>query len=246
MNEIEQLKNENEKLKEINRAKSDMISVSAHQLRTSLTALKWILKMFGDKDLGVLTEEQNEFIKKAVSSNERMMTVVNDLLTYNHADNTTVKFNFQKVDIGEVINQVLEEFSGETQKKDIKLSYVKSDIEIPKVNCDAEMIRVVLQNLIENAIKYSEKGDEVSISLWSDNENVSIKVYDTGIGIDSNDKDQIFDKFFRAKNAIEKDGVGSGLGLYTTKGIVEKHKGKIWFESNPGGGTTFFVTLPTS
>lgn len=246
MDELEALKAENEKLKKVNAVKSDLISISAHQLRTSLSALKWILRMFIDKDLGTITTEQESFIKKALDSNERMLALINDLLTLNHADDTTIKFNFDKVNILDLLEQTLFEFSGETHKKDIELIFLKPDGDIPLVNCDLEMIRVVFQNLIENAIKYSQPKDKVFISMKPsiDNKNMEISIRDTGIGINPEDQAQIFDKFFRAENAIAKDYVGSGLGLFTTKNIVERHKGKIWFESTLGVGTTFFVTLP--
>ena len=112
-----------------------------------------------------------------------------------------------------------------------------------KIEADEEKIRVVFQNLIENAIKYSDKGDKVFISLHAIDDGIEFSVKDTGIGISENEKDKIFNKFFRTDNAKTKDSIGSGLGLYTTKNIVERHNGKIRFESNTNG-TTFFVDLP--
>ena len=248
MKEIETLKAENEKLKKINAVKSDLISISAHQLRTSLSALKWIIKMFIDKDLGKLTTEQESFMEKAFVSNERMITLVNDLLTLNHADDTTIEFKFKETDILELLEQTIFEFYGETHKKNIELIFLKDYADMPKVSCDTEMIRVVFQNLIENAIKYSMPNDKVFIALNHNKEanNIEVSVRDTGIGIKNDDQAKIFEKFFRAENAIAKDYVGSGLGLFTTKNIVERHKGKIWFESSLDNGTTFFVQLPIS
>lgn len=244
MDELEKLKLENEQLKKMNGVKSDLISISAHQLRTSLSALKWILKMFIDEDLGKLSTEQGSFVRKAYNSNERMIALVNDLLLLNHTEDTTIPYKFEKIDILNLIEQTVFEFSGETSKKEVELILLKPEIQLPPINCDEKMIRVVLQNLIENAIKYSSQKDRVFVSLKQSDANVEISVHDTGIGIDEKDKDQIFLKFFRAPNAIEKDVVGSGLGLFTTKNIVERHGGKIWFEAVIGKGTTFFVTLP--
>jgi len=244
--ELEKLKTENEELKRMNAVKSDLISISAHQLRTSLSALKWILQMFIDKDLGKLTTEQEGFVQKALDSNERMIVLVNDLLTLNHADNTEIKFNFKEVNILELLEQTLFEFYGESRKKEVELIFLKNYKDLPKVNCDTEMIRVVFQNLIENSIKYSNPNDKVVISLKHNEteKNIEISIHDAGIGIEEKDKSKIFEKFFRAENAKTKDYVGSGLGLFTTKHIIEHHKGKIWFESNPDSGTTFFITLP--
>jgi len=244
MEEIEKLKAENEKLKKMNAVKSDLISISAHQLRTSLSALKWILKMFIDEDVGKLTNEQEGFVQKAYNSNERMITLVNNLLTLNHTEDTEIPYNFQKIDILNLVEQIVFEFSGETSKKEIELIFLKPESSLPPLNCDEGMIRVVLQNLIENAVKYSTSKGKVFVSLKQVDTNIQISVHDTGIGINPKDKDDIFKKFFRASNAIEKDSVGSGLGLFTTYNIVGRHNGKIWFENMPGGGTTFFVTLP--
>jgi len=242
--EIEELKAENEKLKKMNEVKSDLISISSHQLRTSLSALKWILKMFIDEDLGKMTSEQANFVRKAYNSNERMIRLVNDLLTLNHSGDTTVPYTITKVDLLNLIEQTVFEFSGETSKKEIDLTFLKPESPVSSIDCDENMIRVVLQNLIENAIKYSNPKGKIFVSLLQDNEDLKISVHDTGIGIEEEDKDEIFKKFFRAPNAIEKDAIGSGLGLYTTRNIVERHNGKIWFENMSGGGTTFFVALP--
>lgn len=244
MEEIEKLKIENEQLKKVNKNKSDIISITAHQLRTSLSALKWILKMFIDKDVGSLSTEQNELIEKAYNGNERMLVLVNDLLTLSHAEDVSISYNFQSVDILHLLEQVLFDFYGETNKKRIELIFLKPDEDIPLVKCDEEMIRVVVQNLIENSIKYSDKGGKVFVTLVEKNNSIEISVRDNGIGIEDSDKDNIFKKFFRAKNAVEKDNIGSGLGLFTTKDILEKHGGKIWFENKDDKGTTFTFMLP--
>ncbi len=244
MEEIEKLKIEIEKLKKMNAVKSDVISISAHQLRTSLSALKWILKMFLDKDLGPVSSDQESLIKKGFDSNERMITLVNDMLTLNHAEDTALEFKFENTDIMTLAEQTLFEFSGEAHKKGIELIFLKPDNTLPPVKCDQEMIRVVLQNLIENAIKYSESGNKVVVSLKQNEKNLEVTVRDTGIGIKEDDQSKIFNKFFRADNAKKKDAIGSGLGLFTTQNIVQHHNGKIWFESKGDEGTTFFVALP--
>lgn len=242
--EIEKLKIENEKLKKISENKSDIISITSHQLRTSLSALKWIFKMFIDEDVGKLTNEQNELIQKAYNSNERMLSLVNDLLTLNHSEESLFVFKFEKIDFLYLVEQTLFEFSGETNKKEVELIFLKPESPIPTISCDLKLIRVALQNLIENAIKYSNIKGKVFISLRQKENDILLSVHDTGIGIKDEDKENIFKKFYRAQNAQEKDVVGSGLGLYTAKNIVEKHNGKIWFENANGGGTTFFVSLP--
>lgn len=246
--EFEKLKKEKEELMQMNEVKSDLISISAHQLRTSLSALKWILKMFLEKDLGEITFEQESFIKRALINSERMTTLVNDLLTLNHSEDNKIKFNFKKINILEIIEQTIFEFSGETKKKNVEIIFIKPETITPPIEGDEEMVRVVIQNLLENSIKYSFKDHKIFIALKYNekNKNVEISIRDNGIGIKESDKENIFNKFFRAENATEKDPLGSGLGLFTTKNIIERHHGKIWFESTPGSGTTFFITIPTN
>jgi len=248
MEEIEVLKIENDKLKKINAAKSELISVSAHQLRTSLSALKWILKMFLNKDLGKISTEQEGFMVKAYDSNERMITLVNNLLTLNHTGEASSELKFAKVDIVKLLEQILFEFSGETFNKGIELTLLKPDSsEIHTINCDVDKIRIVLQNLIENAIKYSYAHGKIVVTIRNKKEisSIEISVHDNGIGISKENQQNIFNKFFRATEAIKKESTGSGLGLYTTREIIEQHHGKIWFESSPESGTTFTISLPT-
>ncbi len=241
--EFDALKKENENLKNSIAVKSDLISISAHQLRTSLSALKWIFRMFLDKEVGSITSEQDGLLQKAYQSNERMITLVNDMLTLSHVEDSALKFKMEEVDILNLTEETLFEFSGETHKKNIEIIFIKPSEAIPLVTCDKEMVRVVLQNLIENAIKYSVSGDKVFCSLHNKENSLEISIRDTGIGIPKEEQESIFNKFFRAANAKAKEEIGSGLGLYTVKNIVEHHKGKIWFESS-SEGTTFFVVLP--
>ena len=245
MDEIEKLRQENEELKKIIDEKSDLISISAHQLRTSLSAIKWTLRMFMDKDLGEMTKEQEEFINKAFNSNQDMIKLVNNLLLINKTADTAVSFNFKDVDLVELVNHTLLEFADEAKKKYTEIKFHKSEESII-ISCDKQMMHIVFQNLTENAIKYShEKGTiNINIEKSHDGKNVEISIKDDGIGIEDKDKTNIFNKLFRANNAIEKDHDGSGLGLFTTKNIVERHGGKIWFESEAGKGTTFYVSLP--
>lgn len=244
MDELETLRAENEKLKKQNAHKSESISISAHQLRTSLSAIKWILKMFLDEDFGALTPEQSGFMKKAFDSNERMLVLVNEMLSLNHSEETALTYTFLPHDLVTLTDSVIFDFTGESYKKGVEIVFLKPENPLPPMAFDEEKIRVVIQNLIENGIKYSNHGDRVIISVNTHDNVVELSVKDTGIGIPEAEQPAIFNKFFRADNAKAKDTIGSGLGLYTTKQIVEKHGGTMRFESKEHGGTTFFVTLP--
>lgn len=246
--DIEKLKEENTRLQKIIVVKSDLISITAHQLRTSLSAVKWILKMFADKDFGDINNEQKEYINKALKSSERMIAVVNNLLALNHADEPVVILEPEEVDIEMLIEDTVLEFYGETHKKNIVIEFQEPICDIPTIQCDKDMIRVVLESIIENAIKYSNPKDKILITLRMNTENntITICIHDNGIGIKEEDKKHIFSKFFRAENAKKEGVTGSGLGLFITQNILQQHGGSISFESTENSGTTFFVTLPIS
>ena len=244
MDEIEKLKEENEHLKKMVGLKSELISITAHQLRTSLSAFKWMLKMFLNKDFGALSTEQEAFLNRSYESNERMIRLVSEMLTINKTEDTILKYDFITSDLENLIEGVIFEFEGESHEKSIELIYLKSKEKIPEFKLDQDKVRVVLQNLIDNALKYSDHGDHIFISAKISGNMVEVSVKDTGIGISQEQQEKIFEKFFRADNARKKESVGSGLGLYTVKTIVEKHGGKLWFESQEGQGSTFFFPLP--
>ncbi|MBP6856301.1 MAG: HAMP domain-containing histidine kinase [Candidatus Pacebacteria bacterium] len=242
--EIKKLQEENEKLKKLNSFKSDVISISAHELRTSLGATKWLLKMCLDGDLGVLTPDQSKLLKKAFEGNDRMIGLVNEMLSINHTEEASLSYNPQPTNIITLIDSIVFDFVGESYKRGIELLFLKPDYTPKDIHVDQGKIRFVIQNLIENAIKYSNDGDRVLISLHEQFDTLTITVKDTGIGIKDEDKAKIFEKFFRSKNAKEKEEIGTGLGLYTSKNIIEKHGGTMVFESTEGQGTTFSITLP--
>lgn len=248
MNDLEKTKRELEEIKQADENKSEIISVTAHQLRTSLSALKWILKMFMSKDFGEMNEEQKSYMEKAIESNERAVTLVNYLLTFNNADNMFETITLKEVDMLKLVDDVIAIFYGELKNKNIKLNLDKDGLDQAKVQGDKEMISVVIQNLIENAIKYSFENAEILVSIKKDEERdgITLSFHNNGIGIKKEDQAKIFNKFFRAPNAVAKENIGSGLGLFTSRNIVEKHGGKIWFESEEDTGTTFFVFLPLS
>jgi NtrC-family two-component system sensor histidine kinase KinB len=241
-----ELKAENEALRLENATKSELISISAHGLRTSLTSMKWILKMFLDGDFGTLSTEQEGFMKKAYESDERMIRLVTEMLSINHSETTLESMHIEPTDMVKLLDEVVFDFTGEAYKKGIELIFLKPDHELKQASVDPEKMRVVFQNLIENAIKYSDKGGRVFVNIDEKEAIIEISVRDTGIGIAPEDQSKVFQKFFRAPNAQAQDVVGSGLGLYTTQKIIERHKGKLWFASIPGEGTTFFVSVPAT
>jgi signal transduction histidine kinase len=231
----------NEQLKALDEAKSKFISVAAHQLRTPLSAIKWILHMI---NLGQFKDEieRQDFLHKATESTDRMISLVNDLLEVDHIESGKDHFAFLPVDCNDLVVAVVSDVSALAEERNIT---IVTDMKAKaKVVGDSTKLRDLFQNLIENAIKYSSPNGTVQVSSTEEDTCVSIVIQDSGIGIPDDEQDQIFSKFFRAPNALKAQTVGSGLGLFIAKEIVKRHGGKIWFESKVGTGTTFFVNLP--
>lgn len=243
--DIKELQEEVEKLRQLCSVKADIVSISVHQIRTSLSALKWIIKMFLDGDLGKLTAEQENLMRKAYEGNDRAISVASELLLVNKTEGILEKkYVFSKVDIVELIDSTVFDFSGETHNKGIEIIFLKPETKLRHANADKEKIRVVIQNLIENAVKYSDMHGKIFITIKELNGMIQISVKDTGVGISEEGKSKIFEKFYRDPEAQKKEIIGTGIGLFTTKKIVEANGGKIWFESSKGEGTTFFFTIP--
>jgi len=224
----------------------ETVSVLAHQLRTSLSAMKWILKMFIDGDVGVLTPEQHGFIEKAYGANERMIALISEMLALSKVEGDGMALHKVETNIITLIDDALFDFTSESFKNGIEIIFLKPTERMPKLFVDPAKIRFVIQNFIENAIKYSNSGDRIVIAVEKKEGMLEISFKDTGIGIPTNEQSKIFEKFYRAKNACAKEEIGTGLGLYTTKNIIERHGGSVRFESTEDKGTTFYFTIPQS
>jgi signal transduction histidine kinase len=230
--------------KELEKKKSDFISLVTHQLRTPLSGLKWTLRMLINGDLGPLSNEQKVFLMKSYEGNERMISLVDNILGINKIEFDQYRYNYVTTKILDLLDNVLYEISPTAGRKRITIQIINRDENIPSVMVDPEKMRAVLQNILENAVKYSLEGGVVTIKADYAQGFVRVSVKDTGIGIPKAQQQNIFSQFFRAQNATDSVKQGSGLGLYIVKNIIEKHHGKIWFESIEGKGTTFFFTVP--
>lgn len=242
---MENLEEKYARLLELSGAKADMISISAHQIRTSISAIKWIIKMFLDGDLGKMTLEQENLLRKAYESNEKAISIINELLLLNKTEDVIEKqYVLEEVNLVEVIENAIFNFSGEAYARGIEVIFLKPLERVPNVKVDKEKILVVLENLLENAIKYSNMHGKVFITIRNTGEFIEMAIKDNGIVISEEGKSKIFEKFYRDPDAQKKEVIGSGIGLYTIKKIIERHGGKIWFESTKEGGTTFYFSIP--
>ena len=235
--------------KRIERIKSEFVSVAAHQLRTPLSGIKWTLETFleeASEEKGKLDEDEVSLIKKAYNANERMVGLVNDLLNVSRIEEGRYVYEPEVIDVYEAIKPVIEEYKENFKEREdlnFKVNKVKKDL--PDVRVDVEKIGIVIQNFLDNAIKYTDEGDVV-LSIDTDDENmIRISVQDDGVGIPEEQQKRLFDKFFRAENVVRKDVEGSGLGLFISKNIIEAHGGEIDFNSTEGEGSIFYFTIPT-
>jgi len=230
--------------KEISRMKTEFVSIAAHQLRTPLSAIKWSLKMILDGDVGVISPEQVEFLKKTYQSNERMILLINELLNVSRIEEGRFIYNQEICSIEKIINEIIIVSKGLSKKKKIKIIFEEPQKSLPKIKVDRKKIGIVIQNLIDNGIRFNKIGGIVTISVKYDKVFIYVTIKDTGVGIPDLEQKRIFTKFFRANNVLKLDVEGTGLGLFISKNIVEAHGGKISFESKRNKGTSFVFSLP--
>lgn len=237
--------------KEIDKAKTEFVSLASHQLRTPLSTINWYTEMLFEKDKENKEKEkkEEEYLKEIYYSNQRMIKLVNALLNVSRIEMGTFSINPKKFMLIEVINRILKELAPKILEK--KIEIIKKIQYSSTVNIDPELINIVIFNLLDNAITYTPENGKVFFELAKNNDGFLITIKDNGIGIPKNQQSKIFTKLFRADNAIEKQTGGAGLGLYITKSIVENSGGRIWFKSpvfkkapKERQGTIFYVAIP--
>lgn len=231
---------DHERLKEVDRMKSEFVSVASHQLRTPLTGIKWFCQLLLGGKAGALLPDQQDFISQVNTSNDRMIALVEDLLNVSRIE-TGKKFEIIKtsLDVSALVRSVIDEHLPLSLKRTQTITYTPPS-SFPMMQVDEQKIRQVLGNLISNALKYSPVGSVVEVSLTMDKkQRAVVAVTDHGIGIPLAQQKRIFEKFFRAENAVSSETDGTGLGLYIAKSICEAHGGGLSFVSTKGKGTTF-------
>ena len=224
--------------------KSEFVSIVSHQLKSPLTGMKWSLDLLLGKRIGEFNDKQRDYLKSTQENVLRMIRLVNDLLDVSRIENKGLKIIFQKVSLSEMVKGVTEELGFFARANNVQIK-LEIENDIPEVNTDPMKIRMVIQNLIDNAIKYSGgKDGAVKVNLSKKDGSVCCRVEDFGVGIPKDQQDKVFDKFFRSDNVMKKQTIGTGLGLYIAKAVVKSSGGKIGFTSEEGKGSVFWFTLP--
>jgi PAS domain S-box-containing protein len=230
------------KEREIDKAKTEFVSLASHQLRTPLSAINWYTEMLLNGDAGKLNNDQRQYLEEVYSGNQRMVALVNALLNVSRLELGTFVIEPEEVNVVGLLSDILKELTPTIKEK--KQIVNKSVGKIDKYFADPRLMTMVFQNLLSNSVKYTPEKGKISIELNQNKEFIRFKVVDSGIGIAASEKDQVFSKLFRGANAKEGDTEGTGLGLYIIKSIMDNIGGKITFESKLNKGTTFIVDFP--
>ena len=235
------------KEREVDVMKTEFINLTSHQLKTPLSTINWYLELILDEDNGPLNDSQKDFLDEISKSNKKMVNMVNSLLNISRLERGTFSFDPTSLSLIELTSEVLDEYKEKIKSNQIQVKTIFPK-DLPKIIFDRKIIKIILQNLISNAIKYSPSGKKITIDILEDKSKkmININVSDQGYGIPLDQHSRVFEKLFRADNVKEKNIEGTGLGLYLVKIIVEKIGGSIRFDSQEGIGTTFQVSLPTN
>lgn len=232
------------KEKEIDRAKTEFVSLASHQLRTPLSTIKWYIELLLRHEKQGLSTKQRKYLQQINVSNERMIDLTNALLNVSRLELGTFTVETALVDIIQLMRHTLDELKPIIVAKNISVKELYPK-DIPHLRLDAKLMTIILQNLLSNAVKYTPDKGVISIALsFGKKDGLLLKVADTGYGIPKAQQEKIFTKLFRADNARSIDQSGSGLGLYIVKLIVKNTGGTIWFDSRENKGTTFYVSFP--
>ncbi|MBI4359693.1 MAG: HAMP domain-containing histidine kinase [Candidatus Jacksonbacteria bacterium] len=234
------------RLQEIDKVKSQFVSVASHQLRTPLTSSRWALTLLmKNNEKNPMSKENNILIQEVYASTMRMITLVNTLLDVSKLESGGFSLTREQVVVSEIIHEILQGIHQLIENKRLRVeTSFPSTARSVAIAADKVLLRTALENVITNGVEYNKKGGSLAVKVKNMRGDVLVTVADTGIGIASTDAQNMFSKFYRGKEATMVQTDGSGLGLFLTKLIIEAHKGTIWFESAHGQGTTFYIKLP--
>ncbi|KPJ85085.1 hypothetical protein AMJ57_04435 [Parcubacteria bacterium SG8_24] len=232
------------KLKEVDQMKDDFISMASHELRAPITAVRGYLSLFLEGAFGQLEEKPNQILKTTFQIATHLNTLVEDLLEVSRLEQGRLKVETAPLSAEEVVDEVVEEMSFEAEKKKLAFGYKRPAEPLPKINVDRSRFKQVIINFVSNAIKYTPSGSVTVTTEVKDDGMLEIKVTDTGLGMSAEQREKLFQKFYRVKTDQTRDIPGTGLGLWITHQIVELMKGRIYVDSIEKVGTQISVSFP--
>jgi PAS domain S-box-containing protein len=234
------------KEKEIDRMKSEFISIVSHELRTPLTSIKNAVSIILGGTAGEVTQNQERFLSMALRNIDRLAGIINDLLDLSKLEAGKMDLKFQEVDLNEPLDAVISSLEPKAENKSVTITK-EIPVDLPKAYGDRDRIEQILINLINNSLKFTPEGGHVHVSAKNhelDGDFIEVCVEDTGIGIPVEELDRVFDKFHQIGGSLTRKTGGTGLGLPIVKELVEGHKGSVRVESEVGKGSGFIFTLP--
>jgi len=235
----------NAELRRLDEIKSTFISVAAHELRTPLAPLRGYLEVLLDEEIGHLNDEQREYLAVVEESARRLMALASNLLDVTRIEAGRVELVLRPADLEALVGTAVAEYGPQWEARSQHLTLCAAP-DLPPALCDEMRALQIIGNLLSNASKYTPEGGAIRVSLALAQEEgfLQVSVSDSGVGIPPEDQPNVFTRFFRARTAILTRADGAGLGLCIARPLVEQHGGRIWFESEPGQGSTFHVTFP--
>jgi signal transduction histidine kinase len=238
-----ELKTVNKELKRLDQSKSEFLSIASHQLRTPLTIIKGYTSMMMEGSFGKVPKKINTNIGKVFIATERLIGLVESLLNVSRIEQGRIEFDIRPVNLVEIVAPLIEGFESKAVSKKLKLSFSPEE-NIPKVLADPQKVQEVISNIIDNSVKYTEKG-EIIVGMHLEGQSVVFTCQDTGIGVEPEDLPRLFEKFVRGKGMMQVYTEGTGLGMYFARMVVENMGGRIWAESpGKGKGSKFSFSLP--
>lgn len=228
---------------ELDRMKSNFISIVSHELKTPLTSIRGFVRLLETGRVGPINEKQRHYLDIVLQQTDSLTQLIEDLLDLSRIEAGIIEVRRERVDVQPVISGVLDRLENLAREKGVRVSMSVPE-DLPPVTGDADRLAQVFTNLIHNAIKFTPSGGEVWVEATADGETCLLKVSDTGMGISPQDLPRIFDKFYQADSSPTREQSGTGLGLSISRELVTAHGGRMWVESSRGKGTTFSFTLP--
>lgn len=235
---VRQLRDSNAKLRELDEAKDDFVSMASHQLRTPLTSAKGYVSMVLEGDAGKINEQQRKLLTQAYYSSQRMVYLIADLLNVSRLRTGKFIIENSPVNLAEVVEQEMDQLEKEAATRSVVIHYAKPK-QFPTLLLDETKLRQIIMNFADNAIYYTPAGGEVAVSLVETEKTVEFRIKDNGIGVPKKEQPHLFTKFYRANNARKARPDGTGLGLFMAKKVIIAQGGSLIFESKEGKGSTF-------